>query len=80
MFVTKFVAMKVGVVTLHAIRYKLKMMGIIISGPTYINGDNMSVIHVTSKSESTIKKYNTIAYHAIHKSVAMRESLTRLCH
>ena len=36
----------------------------------------MSVIRNTLKSESTLKKYNTNTYHAVCKSVAMRESLT----
>ena len=37
----------------------------------------MFVIHKTSKQESTLKKnYNADAYHAIHESVTMRESLT----
>ena len=42
----------------------------------YVDGDNMSVINNTSKPESTLKKKcNTIAYHAFHEYVAMRESL-----
>ena len=53
------------------------MMGIPTSGVSYVYGDNMSAIHKTSKLESTVKKKcNTIAYHTIHKSVAMREILT----
>ena len=77
MFNAKFVAMKVRVETLHAIKYKLRMMGIPMSGPLYVYGDNMLIIHNTSKPESTLKKKcNVIAFHAICKSVAMRESLT----
>ena len=65
---TEYVAMMVRMETLYAIQYKLRMMGVPISGPTYIHGDNMSVIHNTSKP-----KCNAIAYHAISKSVAMRK-------
>ena len=73
----EFVAMKVGIKTLHAIHYKLRMMGIPISGALYVYGDNMSVIHDTSKPESTLKKKcNAIAYHAIPKSLEMGERLT----
>ena len=69
--------MKIGVDMLCGIQYKLRIIGITISGPTYIYGDNMSVVNDTSKPESTLKKKcNAIAYHAIYKSVAMRESLT----
>ena len=52
-------------------------MGIPHSRPTYIYGDNMSVIYNTLKPESTLKKKcNAIAHDAVHKSVAMEESLT----
>ena len=75
-FGAEFVAMKVGIKVLHAIQYKLRMMGIPISGASYY-GDNMLVIHNTSKPQSTLKKkYNAIAYHAICKSMAMGETLT----
>ena len=43
------------------------MMGV-IDGPSYVYGDNMSVIHNTQRPESTRKKSNSI--------VAMKESLT----
>ena len=76
-FGTEFVAMKVGIKTLCAIQYKLRMVGIPISGVSYLYGDNMSVINNTSKPESTLKKKcNAIAYHAVCKSMAMGETLT----
>ena len=75
-FGAEFVAKKVSVVMLHAIQYKLRMMGISISWPTYIYGDDMLIKHNISNPESTFKnKCNVIAYHAICESVAMRESL-----
>jgi hypothetical protein len=46
-FGTEFVAMKIGMEALRGIRYKLYMMGVPIAGPTYVYGDNMSVIHNT---------------------------------
>jgi hypothetical protein len=53
------------------------MLGILISGPSYIYGDNMSVIHNTQHPESMLKKKsNSICYHAVWESVAMEESLT----
>ena len=71
-FGAEIVAIKVKLETLQAIWYKLRMMGIPISGASYVHGDNMSVIHNTSKPESTLKKKcSAIAYHAIHESVAM---------
>ena len=76
-FGAEFVAMKHGIETMRGIRYKLRMMGVRLTGPTYVYGDNMSVIHNTQRPESTLKKKsNSICYHAIRESVAMGESLT----
>ena len=52
-------------------------MGVPISGPSYIYGDNMLVIHNTQKPESTLKKKShSLCYHSVRESVAMGESLT----
>jgi hypothetical protein len=73
----EFVAMKVGMETLRGIRYKLRMMGVELSGPLYIYGDNMSVIYNTQRPESILKKKsNVVCYHAVRESVAMGECLT----
>ena len=51
-------------------------MGVPLSGPSYIYGDNMSIIHNTQRPESTLKKKsNSVCYHAVHKAVAMGECL-----
>ena len=69
--------MKQGVETLRGIRYKLQIMDVKVSGPTYIYGDNMSVIHNTSKPESGLKKNsNIICYHLVREAVAMKECFT----
>ena len=53
------------------------MMAIPITEALYVYGDNMLVINNMSKPESTLKKKcNATANHAIHKSLAMGESLT----
>ena len=44
-FGAEFVDMKIVMETLQGISYKLRMMEVPISGPSYIVGDNMSVIH-----------------------------------
>ncbi len=76
-FGAELVAMKIGMLSLRGPRYKLRMMGVGISGPSYIYGDNMSVINNTQKPESMLKKKsNSICYHAVCESVAMGESLT----
>ena len=77
MFGAEFVAMKQGMEALRGLRYKLWMMGVPLSGPSYIYGDNMSAIHNTQRPESTLKKKsNEICYHAVRESVAMGESIT----
>ena len=50
-FGAEFVAMKQGMEAVRGLLYKLRMMGVRISGPTYLYGDNMSVIHNTQRQE-----------------------------
>jgi hypothetical protein len=75
-FGAECVAMKNGIETTRGLRYKLRMMGVSIDGPTYVYGDNMSVVHNTQRPESVLKKKsNTICYHAVRESAAMGESI-----
>jgi hypothetical protein len=55
-FGAEFVAMKNGIETCHGLRYKLIMMGVALSGPTFVYGDNMPVVHNTQRPESVLKK------------------------
>ena len=72
-FGAEFIAMKQGVEALRGIRYKLRMMGVSIDSPSYLYGDNMSVINNTPKPESCLnKKSNSICYHFIREAVAMK--------
>jgi hypothetical protein len=76
-FGAEFVALKTGMEAARGLRYKLRMMGIPVTEPTFVYGDNMSVIYNTSRPESTLKKKsNEICYHFARESVAMGESLT----
>ena len=47
-FGAEFVAVKTSVEELRIMRYKLRMIGVPLTGPTYVYGDNMSVIYNTS--------------------------------
>jgi hypothetical protein len=52
------------------------MMGVTLSGPTFVYGDNMYVVHNTQRPESVLKnKSNSILYHAVLESAAMGESI-----
>ena len=75
-FGAEFVAMKFGIEKLRGLRYKLRMMGVPISGPSHVYGDNLSVVTNGQKPESQLKKKNNaICYHAVRESVAMGETL-----
>ena len=78
MFGAEFVALKVGIETLRGIRYKLRMMGVPLSGPSRILGDNMSVVKNSQAPHSVLrKKCNSVCYHAVREAVAMGECLVR---
>ena len=63
--------------SLRGLHYNLRMMGVGISGHSYIYSDNMSVLHNTQRPESMLKKKsNSICYQTVRESVAMGESPT----
>jgi hypothetical protein len=73
-FGSEFIALKTVMEKLRGLRYKLRMMGFEIDGPTYAFGDNMSVVKNTSAPKSVLrKKCNYICYHAIQEAVATGE-------
>ncbi len=75
-FGAEFVALKHGIEKLRGLCYKLHMMGIPLSGPSFIYADNKSQVTNLTIPESTLKKKcNSICYHAVQESVAMGESL-----
>ena len=75
-FGSEFVALKTAMEANRALRYKLRMMGVPIDGPTYVFCDNMSVVNNTTTPESMLKKNsNSIAYHAVREAVSMKEML-----
>jgi hypothetical protein len=52
------------------------MVGVALSGPTFVYGDNISVVHNTHRPEYALKKKsNSILYHAVTDSAAMGESI-----
>jgi hypothetical protein len=70
-FGSEFVAMKIAKEMIVALRYKLRMFGIPIEGPTNVYCDNEGVVKNTSIPESVLgKKHLSIAYHAVREAVA----------
>jgi hypothetical protein len=70
-FGSEYVALKIAVEMNEAIRYKLRMLGVEIGGPTNAFCDNKSVVTNLVLPQSTLsKKHNSIAYHKVRESVA----------
>ena len=73
-FGSEFIAMKQCCEYVRGLRYKLRMMGIDVYGPCYIQGDNQSVLANTAIPESALKKKSqSIAYHFVREGVARDE-------
>jgi hypothetical protein len=72
-FGSEFVALKIATEANDALRYKLRMFGVEIDGPTNAFCDNQSVVTNVMNPESTLsKKHNAIAYHKVRECVAMK--------
>jgi hypothetical protein len=70
-FGSEFTAMKNAVEMIEALRYKLRMFGVPVDGPTNIFCDNGAVVVNTTRPESTLsKKHHSIAYHRVREAVA----------
>ena len=78
-FGSEFVALRIAVEMNDAIRYKLRMFGVPIDGPTNGFCDNESVVKNATRPESTLrKKHNAVAYHKVRECVA--SGAIRICH
>ncbi len=76
-FGSEFVAMKQTTEYFRGLRYKLQMMGITVNEPTFVFGDNQSVLaNMTAPASTLKKKSNTIAYHFVREGCARDESQT----
>ena len=67
-FGSELAAMKTAVELVEGLRYKLRMMGVVLDGPCHIKADNMSVVQNCSNPESRLKKKsNSIAFHYVRE-------------
>jgi hypothetical protein len=72
-FGSKFVAMRIAVEMIEALRYKLRMFGIPIEGSANVFCDNKSVVtNSTTPTSQLKKKHNSIAYHRVREAVAAK--------
>ena len=73
-FGSEFVAMKQATEYARGLRYRLRMMGIPVNEPTFVYGDNQSVLaNTTAPSSQLKKKSNSIAYHFVREGCARNE-------
>jgi hypothetical protein len=72
-FGSEFVALRIACEKNDALRYRLRMFGVKIDGPTKGFSDNESVIKNSTRPDSTLaKKHNSIAYHKVRECVAYK--------
>jgi len=67
----EFSAMRMAVDLIQTLRYKLRMLGTQLHGPTEVYCDNESVFKNSSIDSSTLnKKHVSICYHRVREAVA----------
>jgi RPA family protein len=72
-FSSEYIAARIAVEMIEGLRYKLRMMGIEVTGPTAMFCDNESVVKNSTRPESTLKKkHNAIAYHRVREVQAAK--------
>jgi hypothetical protein len=72
-FGSEFVALRIAVEQLEALRYKLRMYGVPIDGPADVYCDNQSVVDSSSLPQRTLqKKHNAICFHKVREAAAMQ--------
>lgn len=70
-FGSEFVALRIATELIQSLRYKLRMFGVAIDGPTDVLCDNQSVTKNASVPTSTLtKKHNSICYHRVREAQA----------
>lgn len=70
-FGSEFIALRIAVELIEALRFKLWMIGLPVKGPHNVYCDNKWVVTNAALPESTLsKKRNSIAYHKVREAVA----------
>ena len=70
-FGSEYIAVRIAVEKIKALRYKLRMMDVPLDGPSNLFVDNQSVVKASMNPESTLsKKHVSIAYHLTRESFA----------
>ena len=70
-FGLKFIALRVGCETNNGLRYKVRMMGVPMEGPTNVYYDNEAIISNSNMTEPTLKKNHlSVCYHKTRECYA----------
>ena len=70
-FGSEFIALRIAAEMCQALRYKLRMFGVPIDGPTLVFCDNQSVTNnVTIPQSQLNKKHHAICFHKVRECVA----------
>ena len=70
-FGSEFVALRIAVEQIKALRYKLRMFGVPVGGPALVYCDNQGVVKNAQLPESTLsKKHNAVNYHLVREAAA----------
>ena len=68
---SEFMAARIAIEQIIDLRYMLRMLGVPIDGPSWLFGDNKSVITSSTIPHSTLgKRWNALSYHRVHEAVA----------
>ena len=68
---SEFMAARTASEQIIDLRYTLRMMGIPLDGPSWMFGDNQSVVTSSTLPHSVLKKrHNMLAYHRVREAIA----------
>ena len=70
-FGSEFIDLRIATELIEGLRYKLRMLGVPLDGPTNVFGDNQLVINNATIPESPLKKKHVaICYHCLREACA----------
>jgi len=68
---SEFMAARTATEQIMDLRYTLRMMGVPLDGPSWMFGDNQSVITSSTIPESSLnKRHNALSYHLVRECIA----------
>ena len=68
---SEFVAARIATEQIIDLRYTLRMLGVPLEGPSWMFGDNQSVVTSSTIPHSTLsKRWNALSYHRVREAIA----------